>query len=85
MTEAEAIIRDEERELGYVITKESNKDKTLSKTLFLVDRNRIRDKWWSLKLSDALSFQSEEGALKVASKLRFGKIDVQARINFHKH
>lgn len=68
-------------ELGYVIAQSSKKYLGFC---YLVDRNRFPKKWWTSKLSEALSFNTEEGALKVCNNLKFGDAQVYNRKEFHK-
>lgn len=67
-------------DLGYVIVKSSDK----SGYAFLADRNRQKDKWWTSKLSEAISFTSQIAANNQCSKLKFGNPRVEPRINFHR-
>ena len=39
--------------------------------LFLVDRSRIKNRWWSYDWSDAMRFTKESAAKTQASKLRY--------------
>jgi hypothetical protein len=86
MNDLEAELRDEEARLGFVITKlpEKHKGNLPHGVLFMVDRDRTRKKWWTPYLSQAMYWNSEAGANNVASKLRFGHIEVKGRTEFHR-
>ena len=56
----------------YVVTKEGRGDVTL----FLVDRSKIKDRWWSSDYLDAFRFEKESVARTQARKLKYGVLGV---------
>ena len=44
--------------------------------LYLVDRSRVRDRWWTSDVSLARIYQTEQEAKAVMSRLRYGKLKV---------
>lgn len=62
--------------MSYFITKEGRG----GINLFLVDRCRIRNKWWSSNKAEAIIFEEEKEAEERASKLRYGNITVVGQL-----
>lgn len=52
-------------EIRYYVMQES-KD---GYALFLVDRSKIRDRWWTTDIEEAISFHSDVSALRQVQKL----------------
>jgi hypothetical protein len=52
----------------FVVTRQSRK----GKTLFLIDRRKRQDRWWSFHLDDAL-ITSHDSATEAAKRLKFSK------------
>jgi hypothetical protein len=44
--------------------------------LFLVDRNKVKEKWWTTNLNQAIQFQKHTAAEIQAKKLNFGNPEV---------
>ncbi len=44
--------------------------------IFLVDRTRIKNKWWTQNLDDALKFQNETAAIVQRDKLKYNNPEV---------
>ena len=58
----------------FVITRKSDKNKNL--TLFLVNRNFIKDHWWSSYLETAIIFKNKAATQKICNKLIYGNCKV---------
>ena len=57
----------------YVVGCNSRYD---SRTLYLVDRTKTREKWWSNFTSDALIFRNKKDAEKVAKQYKYNNVRV---------
>lgn len=75
----EAQKRDEEKNLGWVITQKSKRNPSI--TLYLVDRTYFSEKWWSSKFSEAMRWKSEFAVNKAANKLK--GIKIQSILEIH--
>ena len=53
--------------MGYIVITEGRKNMTL----FLVNRNIIKNKWWSTYWTDSFIFKKQSAAQIQANKLRF--------------
>jgi len=60
----------------YIITRSGRN----GETLFLVDRKKIKDRWWSTNLMDAIQFNKESAANYSANRLKYGNPEV---LNWH--
>jgi len=68
--------------MSYVIAQESYREEELQ---FLVDRNRIKDRWWSHELRDAMIFQCKADADQRAKTLRLGIVSVMDLKEAHRY
>ena len=60
--------------MSYYITMNSRSVPGVS--LFLVNRDKVKHKWWTTSLNEAMQFFEEKAAKSSLSRLRFGNPEI---------